>query len=94
MHTQQLQVAIRRTCKGRFHTGIRSSDFLWHESTLYLLARTQKIQNILGMIFAWCTLWGVHMFVRETQVFQELLGQECSTKLAELEGPNVEVVNA
>ncbi|CAE7592724.1 aspA, partial [Symbiodinium pilosum] len=35
---------------------------------------TQKLQNILGMIFAWCTLWGLHMFVRETDFFHSVLG--------------------
>jgi len=39
-----------------------------------LLWLTEKFQNILGMIFAWCSLWGVHMFVRETGFFHETLG--------------------
>ncbi|CAJ1365413.1 unnamed protein product [Effrenium voratum] len=33
----------------------------------------EKFQNITGMIFAWCTLWSVSMFVRETEVFQNVL---------------------
>lgn len=33
----------------------------------------EKFQNILGMIFAWSTLWSVSMFVRETETFTKIL---------------------
>lgn len=33
----------------------------------------EKFQNIMGMIFAWSTLWSVSMFVRETETFTKIL---------------------
>lgn len=37
------------------------------------LLRLEKFQNIMGMIFAWCTLWSVGGFVRETEAFEKIL---------------------
>eukprot|EP00913_Durusdinium_trenchii_P010984 g10309.t1 len=36
----------------------------------------EKFQNIMGMIFAWCTLWSVGGFVRETEAFEKILHTE------------------
>lgn len=33
----------------------------------------QKFQNIMGMVFAWCTLWSLSMYVRQTHWFGKLL---------------------
>ena len=35
--------------------------------------RLQKFQNIMGMVFAWCTLWSLSMYVRQTHWFGKLL---------------------